>query len=91
MAALAELFEAYRRWYVTKWLPTMIEDDPEEGMADYRKNGWDDPLRKLKKLTRPEVADLVKTAGPLPKAYVELLTTVGVGPLLSAYDEEPIH
>lgn len=90
MPTLADAFAKYQRFYVKQYLPTMIEDDPEEGMADCRRYGWDDPLRRLKKLSRADVAALVKKVGPLPAAYVELLTTVGVGPLICSYDDEPI-
>lgn len=90
VSTLAEAFAKYQRFFVKQYVPSLIEDDPEEGLAELREQGWDDPLRRLKKLPREGVAKLTKDVGPLPAPYVELLTTVGVGPLLASSEEEPI-
>ncbi len=90
MGSVAEAFAEYRRFYVERYVPKMIEDDPEEGMADFVEQAWDEPFQKLKKLSKADVKALTKKLGPLPEPYVELLTELGVGPLLCSYEDEPI-
>lgn len=89
MTSLVEAFREYQRFYVQEYLPSMIADDPEELLAGYEMYGWADPLGGLRTLTDDEVAALVSRVGPLPAAYVELVTTVGVGPLVAASEDEP--
>ncbi|AKU99024.1 hypothetical protein AKJ09_05688 [Labilithrix luteola] len=88
-SSIKQVFDAYADWYVKKYVPTLIEDDPVEGMKELRANRWDHPLRGLRALEAAAIAKLEPSAGFLPSAYRELLTTVGAGTLLAASDDEP--
>ena len=87
--SLQDLFAKYSSWYVKKYVPTLIEDDPDDGMKELIANRWDHPFRGLRPLGESRVAKVERDFGPVPLAYTELLTTMGVGTILAASDGEP--
>jgi hypothetical protein len=84
------MLDKYRRWYRETYVPKMLDEGPFDGVEDFEEHGWDDPLGALQALESADIVEIEKTFGPLPRPYKELITLVGVGPLICAYDEEPI-
>ncbi|MBN1801350.1 MAG: SMI1/KNR4 family protein [Candidatus Lokiarchaeota archaeon] len=89
-SSIEKLFQDYKKWYQTEYVPKIIKVLGYEDKEEFDEDFGLDPLADLEPLNDDELQEIENQFGVLPEIYKTFLKKIGVGLVWLAYDVEPI-